>query len=68
LAIISLLTGSAIAALIISVMVIFGGLLRFSQEFKSNKAAEKLREMGIGSMSRGNRKKEGKQGRRNTVK
>ncbi len=45
LAIISLLTGSAIAAVIISVMVIFGGLLRFSQEFKSNKAAEKLREM-----------------------
>jgi P-type Mg2+ transporter len=26
-------------------MVIFGGLLRFSQEFQSNKAAEKLREM-----------------------
>ena len=26
-------------------MVIFGGLLRFSQEFQSSKAAEKLREM-----------------------
>jgi len=45
LAIISLLTGSAISALIISIMVIFGGLLRFSQEFRSNKAAEKLRAM-----------------------
>jgi P-type Mg2+ transporter len=45
LAIVSLLTGSPIAALIISIMVIFGGLLRFSQEFRSNKAAEKLREM-----------------------
>ncbi|GBO54208.1 Mg(2+) transport ATPase, P-type [Pseudanabaena sp. lw0831] len=45
LAVISLFTGSAIAALIIFIMVIFGGLLRFSQEFKSNKAAEKLREM-----------------------
>ncbi len=45
LAVISLLTGSAIAALIIFIMVIFGGLLRFSQEFQSNKAAEKLREM-----------------------
>ena len=45
LAIVSLLTGSPIAALIISIMVIFGGLLRFSQEFQSSKAAEKLREM-----------------------
>ena len=45
LAIVSLLTGSPIAALIISIMVVFGGLLRFSQEFQSNKAAEKLREM-----------------------
>jgi Mg2+-importing ATPase len=45
LAIISLLTGSPTAALIIFIMVIFGGLLRFSQEFQSNKAAEKLREM-----------------------
>ncbi|AFY35968.1 magnesium-translocating P-type ATPase [Calothrix sp. PCC 7507] len=45
LATISLLTGSPTAALIIFSMVIFGGLLRFSQEFQSNKAAEKLREM-----------------------
>ena len=45
LATVSLLTGSPIAALIISIMVIFGGLLRFSQEFQSNKAAEKLRAM-----------------------
>ena len=45
LAIVSLLTGSSIAALIISIMVIFGGLLRFSQEFQSSKAAEKLRAM-----------------------
>jgi P-type Mg2+ transporter len=45
LAVISLLTGSPAAALIISIMVIFGGLLRFSQEFQSSKAAEKLREM-----------------------
>jgi P-type Mg2+ transporter len=45
LATISLLTGSPTAAFIISMMVIFGGLLRFSQEFQSSKAAEKLREM-----------------------
>ena len=45
LAIVSLFTGSTTAALIIFIMVLFGGLLRFSQEFKSNKAAEKLREM-----------------------
>lgn len=45
LATISLLTGSPTAASIIFAMVIFGGLLRFSQEFQSNKAAEKLREM-----------------------
>ncbi len=45
LATVSLLTGSPIAALIILIMVIFGGLLRFSQEFQSNKAAEKLRAM-----------------------
>lgn len=45
LAIVSLLTGSLTAAFIIFTMVIFGGLLRFSQEFQSNKAAEKLREM-----------------------
>ncbi len=45
LAIVSLFTGSATAAFIIFIMVLFGGLLRFSQEFQSNKAAEKLREM-----------------------
>ena len=45
LATISLLTGSPTAALIIFSMVLFGGLLRFSQEFQSNKAAEKLRAM-----------------------
>jgi P-type Mg2+ transporter len=45
LGVVSLLTGSTIAALIIFMMVIFGGLLRFSQEFQSNKAAEKLRAM-----------------------
>jgi len=45
LGVVSLLTGSTIAALIIFIMVIFGGLLRFSQEFQSNKAAEKLRAM-----------------------
>jgi len=45
LAIVSLLTGSFVAACIIFTMVVFGGLLRFSQEFQSNKAAEKLREM-----------------------
>jgi len=45
LATISLLTGSPTAAFIIFLMVIFGGLLRFSQEFQSNKAVEKLREM-----------------------
>jgi Mg2+-importing ATPase len=45
LGVVSLLTGSAIAALIIFIMVVFGGLLRFSQEFQSNKAAEKLRGM-----------------------
>ena len=45
LALVSLFTGSLVSACIIFVMVLFGGLLRFSQEFKSNKAAEKLREM-----------------------
>jgi P-type Mg2+ transporter len=45
LATISLLTGSPTAAFIIFAMVIFGGLLRFSQEFQSSKAAEKLRAM-----------------------
>ncbi len=45
LATVSLLTGSLVAACIILTMVVFGGLLRFSQEFQSNKAAEKLRAM-----------------------
>jgi Mg2+-importing ATPase len=45
LALVSLFTGSIAAAIIIFTMVLFGGLLRFSQEFQSNKAAEKLREM-----------------------
>lgn len=45
LAIISLLTGDIKAAVIIIIMVIFSVLLRFSQEFRSNLAAEKLREM-----------------------
>ena len=45
LGVISLLTGSATAGFIIFMMVVFGGLLRFSQEFQSNQAAEKLREM-----------------------
>ena len=55
LAVISLLTGSPTAALIIFIMVIFGGLLRFSQEFQSNKAAEKLRQM-VSSTATVNRK------------
>ncbi len=54
LAIISLMTGNPIAALIIFIMVIFGGLLRFSQEFRSNKAAEKLRAM-VSAKARVNR-------------
>lgn len=45
LAIVSFLTGSFVSGCIILAMVLFGGLLRFSQEFQSNKAAEKLREM-----------------------
>ncbi|WP_055077533.1 magnesium-translocating P-type ATPase [Pseudanabaena sp. 'Roaring Creek'] len=59
LAIVSLFTGSTTAALIIFIMVLFGGLLRFSQEFKSNKAAEKLREMvsAKASVSRKNKTK-----------
>lgn len=55
LAIVSLLTGSPTAAFIISIMVIFGGLLRFSQEFQSSKAAEKLRAM-VSSTATVNRK------------
>ena len=45
LALISLVTGDARAAAIIFAMVVFGVLLRFSQEFRSNLAAAKLREM-----------------------
>lgn len=45
LAIISLATGDAKAATIITIMVIFSVILRFSQEFRSSEAAEKLREM-----------------------
>lgn len=44
-AIVLLFTGSVTAAIIILIMVISGHLLRFSQEFQSDKAAEKLREM-----------------------
>jgi Mg2+-importing ATPase len=57
LAIVSLFTGSTTAAVIIFIMVLFGGLLRFSQEFKSNKAAEKLREM-VSARATVNRKKD----------
>lgn len=45
LAIISLITGDAKAATIITIMVIFSVILRFSQEFRSSQAAERLREM-----------------------
>lgn len=45
LAIIALLTNDVKAAIIITTMVIFSVILRFSQEFRSNQAAEKLREM-----------------------
>ena len=60
LAIVSLFTGSTTAALIIFIMVLFGGLLRFSQEFKSNKAAEKLREM-VSTRASVSRKKDAKE-------
>lgn len=60
LAIVSLFTGSTTAALIIFIMVLFGGLLRFSQEFKSNKAAEKLREM-VSAKASVSRKKDAKE-------
>lgn len=60
LAIVSLFTGSTTAAFIIFIMVLFGGLLRFSQEFKSNKAAEKLREM-VSARTSVNRKKDAKE-------
>lgn len=45
LAIIALITEDIKAAIIILSMVIFSVILRFSQEFRSGKAAEKLREM-----------------------
>ena len=45
LAVIALLTEDIKAAVIILSMVIFSVVLRFSQEFRSSKAAEKLREM-----------------------
>ncbi len=45
LAAIALLTGDIRAAVIIISMVIFSVILRFSQEFRSSQAAEKLREM-----------------------
>jgi len=45
LAILSLLTNDAKAAIIITSMVVFSVILRFSQEFRSSKAAEKLQEM-----------------------
>ncbi len=59
-AIVSLFTGSTTAAFIIFIMVLFGGLLRFSQEFKSNKAAEKLREM-VSTRASVSRKKDAKE-------
>ena len=59
-AIVSLFTGSTTAAFIIFIMVLFGALLRFSQEFKSNKAAEKLREM-VSTRASVSRKKEAKE-------
>ncbi|WP_204368761.1 magnesium-translocating P-type ATPase [Neosynechococcus sphagnicola] len=45
LAAIALLTGDLRAAVIIFSMVVFSVILRFSQEFRSSQAAEKLREM-----------------------
>lgn len=45
LAILSLITGDGKAAVIITTMVVFSVVLRFSQEFRSSQAAEKLREM-----------------------
>ena len=45
LATIALLTGDLRAAVIIFSMVVFSVILRFSQEFRSSQAAEKLREM-----------------------
>ncbi len=45
LALLSLTTGDARSAAIIFTMVVFSVLLRFSQEFRSSLAAEKLKEM-----------------------
>ncbi len=45
LAAVSFLTGEVKGAVVISIMVVLSGLLSFIQEFRSNKAAEKLREM-----------------------
>ncbi|OIQ96212.1 magnesium-transporting ATPase, P-type 1 [mine drainage metagenome] len=45
LATVSFLTGEVKGAVVISIMVVLSGLLSFIQEFRSNKAAEKLREM-----------------------
>ncbi len=45
LATVSFLTGEIKGAVVISIMVLLSGLLSFIQEFRSNKAAEKLREM-----------------------
>jgi P-type Mg2+ transporter len=45
LAIIAVLTNDIKAAVIILIMVVFSVILRFSQEFRSSIAAEKLREM-----------------------
>ncbi len=45
LAFLSLTTGDARSAAIIFIMVVFSVLLRFSQEFRSSLAAEKLKEM-----------------------
>lgn len=45
LATVSYLTGEIKGAVVIAIMVLLSGLLSFIQEFRSNKAAEKLREM-----------------------
>lgn len=45
LATVSFLTGELKGAVVIAIMVVLSGLLSFIQEFRSSKAAEKLREM-----------------------
>ena len=45
LATVSFLTGEIKGAVVIAIMVVLSGLLSFIQEFRSSKAAEKLREM-----------------------